>query len=240
MKSAKQLQEKLKSVSSEKTAQITKSFFKTGKNQYSEKDIFIGIRVPVQRKVIQEYIDLPLEEIEKVLDSEIHEFRFSALLILIQRFEKSSSYLEQKSIFDFYLKNIQFINNWDLVDLSAHKIIGAYAFAHREEIETLHNLSNSKSLWEERIAIVATWHFIKKKEFELTLLFAKKFLTHEHDLIQKAIGWMLREVGKEDINTLRDFLDKNANQMPRVMLRYSIEKLAEGERKNFLNKKSQI
>ena len=155
-------------------------------------------------------------------------------MILIYQFEKRTD-LEQKLIFEFYLKNIKFINNWDLVDLSAHKIIGNYAFHYKEKLEEIYFLANSKDLWQERISVIASFYFIKQNDFKLTLFLANKFLNHKHDLMQKAVGWMLREVGKKEVFILEDFLNKNVTKMPRTMLRYSIEKFSEDKRKKFLS-----
>jgi 3-methyladenine DNA glycosylase AlkD len=211
-------------------------YFKTGEGEYGEGDIFIGVTVPMQRKIAKRFSDLPLVEIERLLKSKIHEHRLTALLILVIQFEKvdekKTDDKKRKNIFDFYLKNMRYVNNWDLVDLSSHKIVGAYLFTLSRQI--LHELAESEDLWRRRIAIVSTYHFIYRRDFTDTLSIAEKLLGDEHDLIHKAVGWMLREVGKRDEKILRKFLDKHIKKMPRTTLRYAIEKFPESDRKKYL------
>ncbi len=192
--------------------------------------------MPVTREIAKKYgNELNLEEAEELLHSKIHEERLCALLILIQKFEeKNVSEEKQKEIFDFYLANTKYINNWDLVDLSSHEIVGAYLFAHPKERKVLKKLATSKLLWERRIAMVSCYHFIYKKNFTEPLEIAKTLLHDEHDLMHKAVGWMLREIGKRDLGTLEEFLKKHYKIMPRTMLRYSIEKFSEEKRKKYL------
>ena len=211
-------------------------FFKTGKGQYGEGDIFIGCTVPQTRIIAANYTKLPLEEVAKLLNDEVHECRLSALVILTNKYAKANEF-DKYEIVNFYLSHTNRINNWDLVDISAHKILGEW-FKNREDRSILHELANSNLLWDQRIAIVATFAFIKNNDFNDILMLSEKFITHKHDLIHKACGWMLREVGKRDEAVLTSFLDKNAHQMPRTMLRYSIEKFEEDLRKYYLNIKN--
>src|SRR5690554_6905699 len=210
-------------------------FFKTGKGEYGEGDKFIGCTVPQTRSVAAKYTKLPLNEVAKLLDDEIHECRLCALVILTNRYVKANE-LGRYEILNFYLANTNRINNWDLVDISAHKIVGEW-FRNREDRSLLYQLAESELLWDQRIAVVATFAFIRNNDFDDILMLSQKFLTHKHDLIHKACGWMLREVGKRDEDVLTDFLDRYATQMPRTMLRYSIEKLTEKQRKYYLNLK---
>ncbi len=214
-------------------AKILAGFFKTGKGEYGEGDIFLGISVPESRKIAKQYTFLPPSEILLLLQNKIHECRLVALLILVEKF-KSSDSLQQKEIIDFYLRNTKYINNWDLVDLSADKILGAHLFDKNKVI--LHQLAESNNLWERRIAIISTFHFIKKNKFDETLHIAELLLHDRHDLIHKAVGWMLREVGKRNKMVEEEFLKKHYKIMPRTMLRYAIEKFPEEERKEYLKK----
>jgi 3-methyladenine DNA glycosylase AlkD len=207
-------------------------FFKTGKGEYGEGDVFLGITTPDLRKVIKKYFDLALIDLQKLLRSKIHESRSAALAILVHQYEKSKGEVEKKKIVDFYLKNSTKINNWDLVDISASHILGKHFLDKDKSI--LYQLARSKNLWERRMAIIATSEFIRKNHFEDTLKIAKILLKDKHDLIHKAVGWMLREVGKRDLMTEEEFLKKNFRKMPRTMLRYAIEKLPPEKRKFFL------
>jgi len=216
-----------------KQAKILSGFFKTAPGQYGEGDVFLGIKVPVQREAIKKYLDLSFADLQELLNSKIHEHRLSALFILVKKFEKADDKLRGK-IYNFYLKNSKKINNWDLVDLSAPNIVGRHLLDKNPEI--LYDLAASKNLWERRIAILATFAFLREKDFKDILRLAEILLNDKHDLIHKAVGWMLREAGKRDINILRKFLDKNFQKMPRTMLRYAIEKLPEAERKKYLTK----
>lgn len=211
-------------------------FFKTGKGQYGEGDKFLGVVVPDIRKVAKQNKDLPFAEVEKLLDSEYHECRMCALLILVDRFKKTKTEGERKLIFNFYLTHTSRINNWDLVDLSCRDIVGEYLI-DKPERNILYKLSESKLLWEQRIAMISTYAFIRKGDFSDTIKLATIFLTHKHDLMHKASGWMLREMGKRDELPLIEFLDEYAHIMPRTMLRYSIEKFEPKRRLYYLNKK---
>ena len=209
---------------------VYSNFFKTGKGQYGEGDIFIGSTVPDTRSVASSYKDLPFFDIRTLLHSKIHEERLCALLILVYQFQKGNN---QKKIYEFYLKNTKRINNWDLVDSSADKIVGCYLFEKDKKI--LCTLARSSNLWERRIAIIATFYFIRNKQFEDTLGVSEILLQDKHDLIHKAVGWMLREVGKRDQNILETFLKKYYKIMPRTMLRYSIEKFSDPKKKFYMS-----
>ena len=212
-------------------ARVLESFFQNKEGQYAHGDVFLGVTVPQIRKAVAPYKSIPLNELSKLLQSEFHECRFSALIILVEQFTHGNE-TERKIIYNFYLSNTEQINNWDLVDVSCHKIVGAWLVD--KERTALYELAKSDLLWDQRIAIVSTWAFIRNNDFEDTLRISEFFLTHTHHLIHKACGWMLREVGKRDKVTLTNFLDQFVSQMPRVMLRYSIEKLSDNERKNYL------
>ena len=217
---------------------ILTGFFKTGKGQYGEGDIFWGITVPEQRKVAKEFIDISLNDIQELLIDPVHECRLTGLFILNYQYLKLSkeddvdSNKKMKNIFDLYIKNIRYINNWDLVDASSPNIIGAYLFDKDRSL--LYKLVKSKKLWERRISIVSTFYFIRKNDFSDTLKISELLLEDKHDLIHKAVGWMLREVGKRDEVVLHNFLKKHAHVMPRTALRYSIERLPDDFRRHYM------
>lgn len=215
-------------------AEIMQTFFKTGKGEYGEGDVFIGVTVPDQRSVAKEfYSKISLEELSELLSSKIHEHRLTALLILVHQFEKTKDKIKQKEIIDFYLNRTQHINNWDLVDTSCYKILGRYCFENQDS-KLLDKLSESENMWEMRMAIVGTMHHIKKGQFELTKNFALKNLKHPHDLMHRANGWLLREMGKMNEKELLDFLNLYYKEMPRTCLRYAIEKFDEELRQDYL------
>ena len=218
------IKSELLSKANKEKAKGLQRFFKTGPGEYGEGDVFIGVVVPEMRKTAKKFMDTGLTEVEKLLHDKVHECRLTALLILCEKFD-SADQNGQKEIFELYIKNYNYINNWDLVDLSAPKIAGGY-FLNRDR-SYLIKLAKSDNLWKQRIAVLATYAFIKNNEFAEILKLAELLLNHKHDLIHKAIGWMLREAGKRDLNILISFLDKNYKKMPRTMLRYSIEKLDE-------------
>ena len=205
-------------------AVILARFFKTGKGQYGEDDIFLGVTVPKQREIAKKHQDLAFWDVKKLLRSRIHEHRLTGLLILVQQFQKADE-KAKKSIVDFYLKNTKYINNWDLVDLSANHILGAYLLG--KDASILKKLAKSKNLWERRIAMIATFAFIYKNQFKETLEIARILVHDSHDLIQKAVGWMLREVGKKNQAVEEKFLQKYYKTMPRTTLRYAIERFDE-------------
>ena len=220
-----QLKSTLQDLSDEEKAKIMMRFFKTGKGEYGEGDIFLGISVPNQRLIAKEfYQQVSLNDIKNLLNSNIHEYRLTALLMLVSKYEKSKDELVRKEIIDFYLAQTSQINNWDLVDTSCYKILGHYCF-HQKREELLFELADSDDLWEKRIAIVSTMYFIKQKSFSIVPEIVLKNLNHSHDLMHKANGWMLREMGKMDEEKLIEFLDEYTLQMPRTTLRYALEKI---------------
>ncbi len=221
----------LQNLSDPSVAAHSQRFFKTGPGQYGEGDLFIGIRVPVLRRLAHKYAPLPIEAVERLLHSKIHEHRQVALFILVGRFKKGSE-AERRDIYSFYLRHTANINNWDLVDATAEHILGAWL--HRRSRRPLRRLAASDSLWERRMAVLATFHFIKRGEFEETLRLAQRLLGDREDLIHKAVGWMLREVGKRSPATAEDFLRRHYRRMPRTMLRYAIEKFAETKKQAYL------
>ncbi|WP_312769743.1 DNA alkylation repair protein [Epilithonimonas sp.] len=214
-----------------------KTFFKTGKGEYGEGDLFIGVTVPDQRSIAKAFYNkISPEELSELLSSKIHEHRLTALLILVYKFEKTKHKIQQKEIVDFYLKHTKYINNWDLVDTSCYKILGRYCFESQNS-KILEKLSDSDDMWEKRMAIVGTMFHIKKGQFDLTKIFALKNLKHPHDLMHKANGWLLREMGKMNETELLDFLNLHYKEMPRTCLRYAIEKLDETLRQDYLKGK---
>ena len=216
-----------------KRARASQRFFKTGPGEYAEGDRFLGITVPAQRKVAHAYIALKLPAVGKLLRSPIHEHRFVALEILVAKYERGDL-REKGRVFNFYLRHKAYVNNWDLVDTSAEYIPGDYLFGKKKEV--LFTLARSKNIWQRRMAIVATFCFIKKGRFGETLKISKILLADEHDLIHKAVGWMLREVGKRSLETELQFLDVYYRRMPRTMLRYAIERFPEKKRKHYLER----
>lgn len=206
-------------------------FFKTGPGEYGEGDKFLGVTVPKIHIVAKKSSSTSFENIKKLLESPYHEERMMALFILVEQFGKGDEKL-RKQIFNFYLKNRKGINNWDLVDSSAYKIVGAYLIDKPKDV--LYKFAKSKNLWDRRIAIVSTAYFIRQNSFDDTIAISEILLNDKHDLIHKAVGWMLREVGKRDVKILENFLKKHSQNMPRTMLRYSIEKFPEAKRKQYL------
>lgn len=226
------LQKELKALANPERAKVSAWFFKTGKGQYGEGDQFFGITVPIQRKVAKRYVHLPLSDIQKILASPVHELRLVGVYILVYQFEKADT-KTQKRIYAFYIKNAKRINNWDLVDSSAPYIVGTYLLHSPRNI--LYRFAESKNLWEKRIAIISTAQFIKHEQFDDTFKIAEILMTDTHDLIHKAVGWMLREVGNKNQLVEERFLKKHYQQMPRTMLRYAIEKFPEKRRKQYLH-----
>lgn len=209
-------------------------FFKTNSGGYAEHDQFIGVSVPDLRKLAKEFSNLPLLDVAKLIKSRINEERLLALIILVNQYQKSDKDAREKR-FQFYLDHLQHVNNWNLVDSSAHLIIGIHLLNGDKKL--LSSLAKSTIMWERRIAIVSTWYFIRKDQLEWTFKIALLLLKDEHDLIHKAVGWMLREAGKKDEVLLIEFLNEHANKMPRTMLRYAIEKLTTTKRKHYLSLK---
>ena len=230
-----QIKQALFSLADEQKREFLPYFFKTGEGQYGYGDKFIGVVVPKQRSLVKQYKTLEISEIEKLLNDEYHECRLTALLFLVEKFKQTKEDIEQqKNIYDFYICNYQRINNWDLVDLSAPNIVGEFLL--NKPANELLQYANSNNLWLQRISIIATLRFIRSKRFDKTFEVATILLNHPHDLIHKAVGWMLREVGKMDYNAEYQFLieEKRYQKMPRTMLRYAIEKFSENIRQNFL------
>lgn len=238
-------------------AKILQGFFKTGKGEYGEGDVFLGIVVPLQRQLAKKYFkEAGLNDVQKLLNSKVHEQRMVGVLMLVEKFKTPSCHAEfisaspyaktnknyeipkqvlddiRKKIFDLYLKNTKHINNWDLVDLSAPNIVGPYLLEKPKKI--LYKLVKSKNIWERRVAILATFTFIRNNQFDDALKISEILLNDKHDLIHKAVGWMIREIGKRDLKTLENFLNKYYRKMPRTMLRYAIEKLPESKRKFYM------
>ena len=225
----------LKSLKNPEKIDRFKRFFKTGPGQYGEGDEFYGLTLPQIHSIERKYWQkVDFDDIKKLLDHPVHEFRTLAMMFLARLFTKANSE-KQKQIYDFYLANTARINNWDLVDISAGKIVGTYLLDKPRHI--LYKLAKSKLVWDRRIAIISTFAFIRSDQFADTLKISESLLTDKHDLIHKAVGWMLREVGKRDLKTLTTFLDQHAPVMPRTALRYAIEKLPESQRQHYLSLK---
>jgi 3-methyladenine DNA glycosylase AlkD len=224
--------DELRAIATPERAEASAWFFKTGKGQYGESDVFIGISNPDIRAICKNYKHLSLNELQELLDSPIHEFRFAALVILVEQMKKANKET-RREIYEFYLDNTQNINNWDLVDCSARDIVGAYLFDKDRSI--LYDMARTDHLWTQRIAIISTLYFIKKKQFYDTLKISEILLSHKHDLIHKAVGWMLREAwkvgGSEQVES---FLEQNIGRIPRTALRYAIEKMTDERKKYFM------
>ena len=245
----RELEQELKANANKPQAAILQRFFKTGPGQYGAGDRFLGLKVPLQRQIAHKYGDLALSAVKELLKSPIHEFRLVGLMILVEQYERAEDMKGRKKIVDFYLKNARGINNWDLVDLSVYKILGDFLWRQEKFLakeakslsvksrKILDKLAKSKNLWERRMAMVATYAFIKAGRHEETFALAKKLLRDEHDLIHKAVGWMLRETGKRvSRSRLLEFLDEHHRSMPRTALRYAIEHLTPSERDHYLSR----
>ena len=232
---AKQVSQALRKLANKEVAKTLSSFFKTGKGEYGEGDQFLGIKVPKSREVAKKYAALPLSEIAELAKSAYHEERFTAVVILVNQFKKKKTELDKKKYFDFYLKLIRSgsVNNWDLVDVSA-PYLGEYLATMPDAGKQLNKLARSKNLWEQRTSVMLTWPLIRRGNSALTFEIVGYLINHPHDLIHKACGWMLREVGKRDVSGLNAFLARNAAAMPRVMLRYAIERMPEKDRTKWL------
>ncbi|WP_294607578.1 DNA alkylation repair protein [uncultured Bacteroides sp.] len=233
MQRTKEIQQELEQYIDPVKREYLPNFFKTGKGQYGEGDKFLGIVVPNTRIVAKRHKDAPFEVMAELLQSEWHECRLCALLMLVERFKKCDEN-GKKEIFDFYLAQTARINNWDLVDLSAPGIVGEYLKDNPRDV--LYRLADSDLLWDQRIAVVSTYTLIKNNDFIDILALSERLLYHKHDLMQKAVGWMLREMGKRDKDLLVQFLEKYCKTMPRTTLRYAIEKFPEDERKEFMKR----
>jgi 3-methyladenine DNA glycosylase AlkD len=229
---AKQVENELRKSAKPEKAEFLPRFFKTGKGEYGEGDKFLGVVVPDQRKIARKYLALPRTELSKLLDSPWHECRLTGLFVLVRQFETAANAEQEKELFDFYVSKLNRVNNWDLVDGSCHKIMGPYLF--EKSRKPLLNLAKSGDLWKNRVAIVTTYYFIKRDDFATTLEISEILLNHEHDLIHKAVGWMLRELGKRNTDVLLAFLREHGARMPRTMLRYAIEKFSAADREKIL------
>ncbi|MFW6134177.1 MAG: DNA alkylation repair protein [Elusimicrobiota bacterium] len=227
----KKLTNELNKLKDPEKAKILSSFFKTGKGEYGEGDVFLGIKVPVLRKVAKKYKQVTLCDIEELLKSNIHEYRFIGLVFLVDKYNKGTE-KDKKQIADFYLRNARNINNWDLVDMSAPKILGHYLIDKDKSV--LFKMAKSDNLWERRIAIVAAFHFIKNNRFDEAVEISEILLNDNHDLIRKAVGWMLREIGKRNEDKEEEFLNKHYKIMPGTMLRYAIERMEKSKREFYL------
>ncbi len=232
---ASQVKKEIQAKRNREHAPLLQRFFKTGKGEYAEGDIFYGLTVPESRIIAKKFFDLPFTEIPKLLHSKIHEERAIALFILVEQFKKADEKMKKK-IVDFYLSSTRWINNWDLVDLSSHKILGEYLVD--KDAKILLKMAKSKNLWERRIAIVSAFAFIRRGKLKESFHLAEMLLKDSHDLMHKAVGWMLREAGKKDRVPLEVFLDTHAHHMPRTMLRYAIEKFSPAERQFYLSRKN--
>jgi len=226
-----EIRRKLRRLGNKQRAKVSRRFFKTGPGEYGEGDVFLGIKVPELRKLAKEYQDLTTKEIKQLLKSPTHEERLLALLILVRTYSKGNE-TTKKGIYELYLKNTKFINNWDLVDGSAEYIVGDFLMDKSKK--PLYSLAKSSDLWERRISIMSTFHFIKRHEFSQTLKISKILLSDEEHLIHKAVGWMLREVGKRHLPTEEKCLREHYKKMPRTMLRYAIERFPESKRQRYL------
>jgi 3-methyladenine DNA glycosylase AlkD len=231
---AEEIENRLAKLADKEKARVLQRFFKTGPGEYGEGDIFLGIKVPELRKLAKEYQGITLKESKQLLKSPIHEQRLLALLILIRSFSEGAEG-RKKRIYDLYLKNTRYINNWDLVDISAEHIVGAYLMERSKG--PLYALAQSEVMWERRISIMSTFHYIKRDQYSETLKISKMLLSDKEDLIHKAVGWMLREVGKRHLPAEEKFLRAHYKMMPRTMLRYAIERFPEPKRKRYLKGK---
>lgn len=237
MITVQQLRRELRKIADSERAENLQRFFKTGIGEYGEGDVFLGIIVPKLRKIAKKYYSLDIKQLKKLIASKFHEERLIALFILINKYKTTN---HRKIIFHFYIKNTKYINNWDLVDLSAPNIVGSFLWDQQrgpvKSNSILIKLAKSENLWERRIAVLSTFRFIKENQFADSLKIAKILLKDKHDLIHKAAGWMLREIGKRDLKTEIEFLDKHCTKIPRTMLRYAIERFPEKLRMIYLRK----
>lgn len=231
MITAEEIHRVLEGVADPVIAEHLRHFFKTGEGEYGEGDLFHGIRVPVLRKYAGKYQGISLAEARQLLASPFHEERFFALLVLIRKFEKGDSTLRE-AIYTLYLDNLKFVNNWDLVDISAPYIVGPWL--EKRDKGALYRLAQSEVLWERRVAILSTFHCVRKNSFNEALTISELLIHDPEDLIHKAVGWVLREIGKRNVSVEKAFLGKHYRDMPRTMLRYAIERFPKGERKKYL------
>ena len=231
----KLLTKEMKALANPKIAEHSQRFFKTGKGEYGYGDVFIGIRVPVLRKLAKKYVDLNIPGVKKLIKSKIHEERLTGLIILVNKYKAAKEDSERNKLYDIYTQHFKYINNWDLVDVTCAHIIGRHLL--NKDRAALYQWAKSDHLWTKRIAIITNWWFIREGDLRDVFKISKILLHDEHDLIHKAVGWMLREAGKKDRKALEVFLKKHYKTMPRTMLRYSIEKLPESLRQKYLKGK---
>lgn len=230
----KEIQEALAVLSIPEKAEFFPRFFKTGKGEYGEGDLFLGVKVPDQRSVAKEYyLKISMEELSILISSAYHEHRLTAIFILVLKFEKTKDQAVKDEMVSFYLNHLPYVNNWDLVDSSCYKILGRYTFENKKEY-LLRDLSESEEMWHKRVAVVGTMHYIKKGSFDLTKEFVTRNLKYAHDLMHKANGWLLREMGNKNEGELISYLNRYYKEMPRTCLRYAIEKLDEDLRQDYL------
>lgn len=230
------LTKELNKAANPRKAKLLGRYFKTGPGEYGAGDVFLGIMVPEQRKIAKNYINISLKDIQRLLNSRYHEYRLVALIILVEKYKKADK-INKKDIVDLYLKNVRLsrVNNWDLVDLSAPKILGEYLIDKKKDV--LYTLVKSRNLWVRRVAVLSTFAFIKNQKFSDALNISRILISDREDLIHKAVGWALREIGKRNLETEKKFLNKFAPVMPRVMLRYAAEKLKKADRQKYLSSK---
>ncbi len=231
------LQQALRKKARSEKIPIYQNFFKTGKGEYAEGEVFIGVTVPDTRAVAKQFSEITLSDVSTILKSPVYEDRMAALIILVNKFQTAKTESEKKNIVDFYLEHHSAGNNWGLIDCIVDKILGPWLIDKDKSL--LYTYAKSENLWERRMSIITTFNFIKNNQFDETLHIAELLLKDKHDLIHKAVGWMLREVGKKDVDVLKLFLKKHSHEMPRTMLRYAIERFPEKERKAYLNVKAQ-
>lgn len=229
------IQTRLRGIADPATAQASQGYFKTAAGEYGAGDVFLGIKVPVLRALLKNFRGVSLKTVAVLLQSQFHEERLFALLLLIDAYRRGGN-ADKAHVYELYLAHTEYINNWDLVDVSAPHIVGAFLADKPRQV--LYELAVSESLWERRIAIIATLHFIRSNDFGDTLKIAEHLLADTHDLIHKAVGWMLREVGKRDQAAEEAFLRRHYQTMPRTMLRYAIERFPEAQRKQYLQRPS--
>lgn len=234
MMTSQQIISELQTIGNPEKAAHLSRFFKTGPGQYGEGDMFLGVTVPEQRAIAKKYPTAPFPVMEELITSPWHEVRLTGLLMLVHQFEKNKNTDFRKSCIDLYLSKTSYINNWDLVDLTCYKLLGVWLMD--KERHLLYQLSESENMWEQRIAIVTCMHFVRQGDFKDCLEIADRLLNHPHDLIHKAVGWLLRETGKKDRQVLINFLNPRYRHMPRTMLRYAIEHFPEDERKKYLER----
>ncbi len=231
----KEIEKEIYSLRNQDKSLILTKFFKTQKGEYSEGDLFLGVTVPQSRVIVKKYYDkIEYQKLEYLINHKYHEIRFIGLNILVLKYEKETEPLEKEKLVNYYIKNLKGVNNWDLVDSTAYKILGPHLIDKDKSI--LYKFAESKNLWENRISIISTLYFIKNNQFNDTISISQILINHPHDLIHKAVGWMLREIGKKDKKILLDFLNKYYLTMPRTMLRYAIEKLSLVEKKFYMKK----